>query len=157
MRSLEITDEWLYQYMPVVDNAMIKALEGQVDEDYVFSKRFERKMKKVIRREAHPALTGAQQLLKRVAIFFTGIVCAGLVLTLSVDAYRDKFFMTLKTLREDATRYNYSSEEKDAVLTPRYRPASRRAIQRQTEETVLFFVKFSMKTMPENSSSGSKC
>ena len=70
----------------------------------------------MIRREAHPVLTGAQQLLKRMAIFFTGIVCAGLVLTLSVDAYRDKFFMTLKTLREDATQYNYSSEEKDAVL-----------------------------------------
>ena len=118
MKSMEITDEWLYQHMPVVDNAMIKALENQVDENYVFSKRFERKMKKVIRLEAHPVLTGAQQILKRVALFFTGIVCAGLVLTLSVDAYRDKFFMTLKTLRQDATQYNYSSEEKDAVLTP---------------------------------------
>ncbi len=154
---MEITDEWLYQHMPVVDNAMITALENQVDREYVFSKRFEQKMQKVIRREAHPVLTGAQQLLKRMAIFFTGIVCTGLVLTLSVDAYRDKFFMTLKTLREDATQYNYSSEEKDAVLTPTIPPASRRAIQRQTEETVLFFVKFSMKTMPENSSSGSKC
>lgn len=118
MRSMEVTDEWLYQHMPVVDNAMITALENQVDREYVFSKRFEQKMQKVIRREAHPVLTGAQQLLKRIAIFFTGIVCGGLVLTLSVDAYRDKFFMTLKTLREDATQYNYSSEEKDAVLTP---------------------------------------
>ena len=154
---MEITDEWLYQHMPVVDNAMITALENQVDREYVFSKRFEQKMQKVIRREAHPVLTGAQQLLKRMAIFFTGIVCAGLVLTLSVDAYRDKFFMTLKTLREDATQYNYSSEEKMRYSLLRYRPASRRAIQRQTEETVLFFVKFSMKTMPENSSSGSKC
>ena len=97
---------------------MITALENQVDREYVFSKRFEQKMQKVIRREAHPVLTGAQQLLKRIAIFFTGIVCGGLVLTLSVDAYRDKFFMTLKTLREDATQYNYSSEEKDAVLAP---------------------------------------
>lgn len=108
MRSMEVTDEWLYQHMPVVDNAMITALENQVDREYVFSKRFEQKMQKVIRREAHPVLTGAQQLLKRIAIFFTGIVCGGLVLTLSVDAYRDKFFMTLKTLREDATQYNYS-------------------------------------------------
>lgn len=31
MRSMEITDEWLYQHMPVVDNAMITALENQVD------------------------------------------------------------------------------------------------------------------------------
>ena len=118
MKSMEITDEWLYQYMPVVDNAMINALESQVDREYVFSKRFERKMQKVIRHEAHPVLTGAQQILKRVAVFFTGLICAGLVLTLSVSAYRDKFFMTLKTLLDDATQYNYSSEEKDAVLVP---------------------------------------
>mgnify|MGYP000774429259 CR=1 FL=1 len=91
------------------------------------------------------------------AIFFTGIVCAGLVLTLSVDAYRDKFFMTLKTLREDATQYNYSSGEKDAVLTPTIPTCIPEGYTEKTEETVLFFVKFSMKTMPENSSSGSKC
>ena len=60
MRSMEVTDEWLYQHMPVVDNAMITALENQVDREYVFSKRFEQKMQKVIRREAHPVLTGAQ-------------------------------------------------------------------------------------------------
>lgn len=46
MRSMEITDEWLYQHMPVVDNAMITALENQVDREYVFSKRFEQKCKK---------------------------------------------------------------------------------------------------------------
>ena len=33
MRSMEITDEWLYQHMPVVDNAMITALENQVFHD----------------------------------------------------------------------------------------------------------------------------
>ena len=105
MRSMEITDEWLYQHMPVVDNAMITALENQVDREYVFSKRFEQKMQKVIRREAHPVLTGAQQLLKRMAIFFTGIVCAGLVLTLSVDAYRDKFFLSLIHISEPTRPY----------------------------------------------------
>ena len=104
MRSMEITDEWLYQHMPVVDNAMITALENQVDREYVFSKRFEQKMQKVIRREAHPVLTGAQQLLKRMAIFFTGIVCAGQVQKISVDGNREKLFMTLKTLIEDATQ-----------------------------------------------------
>lgn len=58
---MEVTDEWLYQHMPVVDNAMITALENQVDREYVFSKRFEQKMQKVIRREAHPVLTGADR------------------------------------------------------------------------------------------------
>ena len=69
MRSMEVTDEWLYQHMPVVDNAMITALENQVDREYVFSKRFEQKMQKVIRREAHPVLTGAQQLLNALQSF----------------------------------------------------------------------------------------
>lgn len=36
MRSMDITDEWLYQHMPVVDNAMITALENQVDRDMYF-------------------------------------------------------------------------------------------------------------------------
>lgn len=40
MRSMDITDEWLYQHMPVVDNAMITALENQVDREYVFFKTF---------------------------------------------------------------------------------------------------------------------
>ena len=31
MRSMEVTDEWLYQHMPVVDNARITALENRVD------------------------------------------------------------------------------------------------------------------------------
>ena len=36
MRSMEVTDEWLYQQMPVVDNAMKKAIEIKVDREYVF-------------------------------------------------------------------------------------------------------------------------
>ena len=46
MRSMEVTDEWLYQHMPVVDNAMITALENQVGREYVFSKRFDPNCKK---------------------------------------------------------------------------------------------------------------
>ena len=58
MRSMEVTDEWLYQHMPVVDNDMITALENQVDREYVFSKRFEQKMQKVIRRRPSPPAPG---------------------------------------------------------------------------------------------------
>ena len=75
-------------------------------------------IKKKKKQEAQTKQNKTQQNKKHKTNFFTGIVCGGLVLTLSVDAYRDKFFINLKTLREDATQYNYSSEEKDAVLAP---------------------------------------
>ena len=102
MRSMEVTDEWLYQHMPVVDNAMITALENQVDREYVFSKRFEQKMQKVIRREAHPVrpCTNSSKthgnLFHRYRMWRTGSDV--------MDGLSDKFFMTLKTLREDATQ-----------------------------------------------------
>ena len=34
MKRIQVTDEWLYQYMPVVDEAIIRELESQVDESY---------------------------------------------------------------------------------------------------------------------------
>lgn len=37
---MEVTDEWLYQHMPVVDNAMITALENQVDRELCIFKTF---------------------------------------------------------------------------------------------------------------------
>ena len=133
MEHMEVTDEWLYKYMPVVDRAIIKALESQVDNEYEFSERFERKMKKVIWKEAHPVLNGVQKIMKRVAAFLTGILCTGLILTMSVEAYREKFFETLKIMYEDSVLYTYSSNEKNMVIRttePRYIPMGYEEIER---------------------------
>ena len=133
MEHMEVTDEWLYKYMPVVDRAIIKALESQVDNEYEFSERFERKMKKVIWKEAHPVLNGVQKIMKRVAAFLTGILCTGLILTMSVEAYREKIFETLKIMYEDSVLYTYSSNEKNMVIRttePRYIPMGYEEIER---------------------------
>lgn len=133
MEYMEVTDEWLYKYMPVVDRAIIKALESQVDNDYEFSERFERKMKKVIWKEAHPVLNGVQKIVKRAAAFLTGILCTGLILTMSVEAYREKFFETLKIMYEDSVLYTYSSNEKNTVIRitePCYIPVGYEEIER---------------------------
>ena len=45
MRNIEITDEWLYKYMPVVDEALIRGIEQAVDNEHRFSDRFERRMR----------------------------------------------------------------------------------------------------------------
>ena len=70
MERVKVTDEWLYKYMPVVDAAIIQELEGRVDTEYEFSRKFERKMKRLIKREAHPWIGVVQNIIKRVAVFF---------------------------------------------------------------------------------------
>ena len=34
---MRVTDEWLYEKMPIVDAAMVKRLEDDIDKEYVFS------------------------------------------------------------------------------------------------------------------------
>ena len=49
MKQMEVTDELLYQYMPIADEMDLDALEAEIaDEEIVFSKKFERKIKKVL-------------------------------------------------------------------------------------------------------------
>ena len=41
---MRVTDEWLYEKMPIVDAAMVKRLEDDIDKEYVFSDKFIRHM-----------------------------------------------------------------------------------------------------------------
>lgn len=47
-------DELLYKYMPIVDEVLIEELESQVDEDYVFSEKFEKRMEHSCNSEIMP-------------------------------------------------------------------------------------------------------
>ena len=44
MSNMKVTDDWLYQYMPVVDEALIRGIEDSTDYEYQFSERFEKNM-----------------------------------------------------------------------------------------------------------------
>lgn len=51
MDKIKVTDEWLYQYMPVADEALIRGIEDRADYEYRFSGEFEQKMARLIRTE----------------------------------------------------------------------------------------------------------
>lgn len=55
MSNMKVTDDWLYQYMPVVDEALIRGIEDSTDYEYQFSERFEKNMEQLIRREKRDA------------------------------------------------------------------------------------------------------
>lgn len=58
MSNMKVTDDWLYQYMPVVDEALIRGIEDSTDYEYQFSEQFEKKMEQLIRRERRDARKG---------------------------------------------------------------------------------------------------
>ena len=47
MSNMKVTDDWLYQYMPVVDEALIRGIEDSTDYEYQFSEQFEKKMEQL--------------------------------------------------------------------------------------------------------------
>ena len=106
--NLVITDEWLYQTMPLIDQALLEKIEGEVDYEYEFSDRFERKMRKLIARERRLRFWYGLSGRTRRAAAIAGIVTTSLLLaTMSVQAYRSHFFETVKTAWEDSTLYTY--------------------------------------------------
>lgn len=125
-RNIEVTDEWLYKYMPVVDEALIRSIEKNVDYEYRFSDEFERRMKKLMRRERYLSLRKrAAQIVKRAAIFLLVLLAAVGVLTVSVEALRIRFFETIKEMFSDYYTLTYTTDDENMefdVKTPQYIP-----------------------------------
>lgn len=107
MEHVQVNDEWLYKYMPIVDKAIIRELEKTIDYEYPFSGKFERKMKRLMRKEAHPWKTVFYRQSKPAAVFLLCMIGAIFLLSMSVQAYRIEFFQTVKTIWEDSVLYSY--------------------------------------------------
>ena len=140
MKHIQVNDEWLYNHMPVVDSAIIKELEGECDTIYSFSKKFEKRMQGLIWKEAHPWINIILSVSKRAAIFLICIVSALFVVTMSVEAYRNKFFETIKTILEDSISYFYFSDvEIQEFLNkePKYIPKGYKDIHRVSTNKLL--------------------
>jgi len=144
MEHVKVTDEWLYKYVPIVDAAIIRELENRSDINYEFSNKFERKMKRLIRKEAHPWLGTFYVMSKRVAIFLICILGATLAVVMSVEAYRNKFFETIITFLGDAYELRYESDEYpnqiEEYKEPAYIPQGYQEIERIENANTLSIV-----------------
>lgn len=125
MKKISVTDEWLYKYMPVVDEAIIRELENETDYEYPFTGSFEHRMKKLIRREAHPWIGACYRLSKKTAIIFLCAISVLFVTTMSVQAHRIRFFETVKTIWEDSVLFSYFVDQDQGIIQcnePRFIP-----------------------------------
>lgn len=137
MKRISVTDEWLYQYMPIVDEALIRELEENTDYEYQFSSRFERRMKKLIRREAHPWKSAFYKFTKKVAFLFVCVISSLFVIVMSVQAYRIIFFETVKSVWEDSILYSYLADQNQRAIQcnePGYIPEGYQEMGRTVSE-----------------------
>lgn len=119
MKQMEVTDELLYQYMPIADEMDLDALEAEIaDEEIVLSKKFERRMKRLMWKEEHKWVAGFGKFMARVAVVLLCVLGVSLAVTMSVDAYRSKFFQTVQEIWEDSVVHTYDVGEAGQEFVP---------------------------------------
>lgn len=143
MKPIQVTDEWLYRYMPIVDEAIVRELEDNTDYEYEFSNKFKRRMNKLIWTEAHSWFITFSKISKKVGIFLFGMICSVFLLTISVEAYRIQFFETVKTIWEDSILYRYLKKTNIGefqISEPSYIPQGYEEAERIESDTMFSVV-----------------
>lgn len=144
MKQMEVTDELLYQYMPIADEMDLDALEAEIaDEEIVLSKKFERRMKRLMWKEEHKWVVGFGKFMARVAVVLLCVLGVSLAVTMSVDAYRSKFFQTVQEIWEDSVVHTYDVGEEGQEFVPHepsYIPEGYEEVRRYQQNEMLSIV-----------------
>ncbi|MCK9471753.1 MAG: hypothetical protein M0Q88_08375 [Bacilli bacterium] len=116
-----INDDFLYKYMKGAENIILESLPKEEELSYKFSKRFKRKMNKLIRRENRtPFMKSFINHSKKVAVLFLIFATIAFATTMSVEAYRVKFFEVVIEVWEEFTSMIFKNNKNinDRKLIP---------------------------------------
>lgn len=124
---MKVTDEWLYEKMPIVDAAMVGQLEACTKKDYVFSDKFTKRMKRLMQKEKYMHVKKQlKKITQKIAVAALVMLIGAFTVTMSVEAYRVYFFHTIKTVIDGKISiYSYESDEEmisDTIIEPQYVP-----------------------------------
>lgn len=115
---MKITDEMLHQYTPMAEQILLDSLpDNAALPAHHFSKRFERKMKKLIKQQHHtPAYNQAVLIAKRVAIVVLMSTLVTFSSLMTVEAYREKVIEVITQVFHEFTDYHFVSSSADDTL-----------------------------------------
>jgi len=108
---MKITDDMLYQSAPKAEKLWLDMLPSY-DElpKHKFSKGFERKMKKLLRKQRRsPILNQFIYASKRIAVIVLAVLTVSFSCLMCVEAYREKFIEVIIEIFEELTRFSFSS------------------------------------------------
>ena len=121
MNKYIIDDDFLYDHMESVENIILESLPKEDDLSQKFSKRFERKMNKLIIRERKsPFIKSFINYSKKAAIILFVFISITFATTMSVEAYRVRIFEVVIEIWEEFTSIIFRSKENidDGKLIP---------------------------------------
>ncbi len=146
---MEITEEMLYKYAPKAEKLWLDSLppDDQIPE-HQFSRRFERKMKKLIRDQRRsPSMRQFMRIARQTAAAILIVVSLSFSCLMTVEAYRAKFIEIVTEVFYDLTHFTFfSSWSEDMGLGGiefSYLPDGMAEVQRETfdkmqGQTILF-------------------
>ncbi|WP_312908912.1 DUF4367 domain-containing protein [Tissierella praeacuta] len=112
MNKYIIDDNFLYNHMESTENIILESLPEEDDLSHNFSKRFERRMNKLIRQERRsPFIKIFVNYSRKVAIIFLIVISITFTTIMSVEAYRVKFFEVVIEVWEEFTSIIFKSKE----------------------------------------------
>lgn len=121
MNKYIINDEFLYKHVKSVENIIIRNLPREEELNHIFSKRFQKKMNKTIKQERRSLfMKSFVNYGKKIAVVFLIFISIVFATTMSVEAYRVKFFEIVTEVWEEFTSIIFESKESinDAKLIP---------------------------------------
>ena len=145
MEKIQVTDEWLYRYMPVAAEALLEDMEKEVDYKYEFTVGFEKKMKRLMRWERRRNVRNKIYKVGRKSVHIAAAAIMLLFLfSMSIEACRIVFFETIKTVWEDSFLYQYIADgredEKPELHAPDYIPEGYVLVEENVMEVIAEYV-----------------
>lgn len=129
MDNYLIDDDFLYKHMGSAENIILDNLPKEEDLSYNFSRKFKKKMNRLIKEEKRsPAFNRFAYYGRKVAIIFIIIISVLLATTLNIEALRERFFGKIVRVFKDRTSISYDASDEivdDLVpKTPTFIPES---------------------------------
>ena len=121
MNKYVMDDDFLYKYVKSAENIMIDSLPKEEALSHNFSMRFQKKMNKLIRQERRsPFIKTFVNYSRKVAIIFLIFISIAFATTMSVEAYRVRFFEVVIEVWEEFTSIIFNDKQNidDGKLIP---------------------------------------
>lgn len=110
--DFDITDDMLQESIPIATKIILDDLPSDDELNHVFSKSFERKMKKLIKQQKRSSFTNKIIFYsKRTAIVFLIILASLFTVTMSSEALRTRLYELVIRVYEDLTSFVFSNKE----------------------------------------------
>lgn len=128
MNKYDISDELIIENIKSLENKIINSLPKAEELSHDFSKKFQKKMNKLIKQEKrNPFMQSFINYGKRAAVLFFIVISVSFVTTMSVEAYRLRFFEVITRVWEEFTSITFKSEKeiidrKLVAINPDYIP-----------------------------------